>query len=362
MAELERPRSALGRLGLGGAAPVDRRTAIRGAALVVFLLLVLFAVPVLTNAYWELVLMSAGIYSIVALGLALLIGRVGLISLGQIALFAVGGWIALRLGFATHMAFPFLLLATGLITMVVGTLIGLPALRLSGLYLALITLMGAAALTLVLQATQFPNGGGGFLGYSVNTTANAAIARPAFASSDPAYYRLVVVVAGLMFLLGVLHVRSRAGRAWAAIRQSEAAAAAAGVNITLYKIWALALASFMTGIAGCLLAASGAGLSALEFPTQNSILLAAVVLMGGVYSFWGPVVAGLLFEFLPALLRNWGLPSDVLTILFGLGVLQVQLTAPAGIVAQFPKDMANLGRLIAKLVRRPPAAPAEAAE
>jgi branched-chain amino acid transport system permease protein len=215
--------------------------------------------------------------------------------------------------------------------------------------------MAAAAITLVLQATQFPNGGSGFLGYVSSATGDTKLARPAFAASDTAYYRLVVVVAGLTFLLAVLHVRSRAGRAWAAIRQSQPAALAAGVNITLYKLWAFALASFMTGIAGCLLAASGGGLTVYEFPTQNSIILIAVVLMGGIYSFVGPIVAGLLFEFLPALLRLWGLPNDLLTILFGIGVLQVQLTAPAGLVNQVPKDLANLGRLLLKLVRRTPA-------
>ncbi|MBO0688485.1 MAG: branched-chain amino acid ABC transporter permease [Candidatus Dormibacteraeota bacterium] len=333
---------------------VDRGTAIRAIVVAAFVLAALFAVPALTNAYWELVLLTAGIYTIVALGLALLIGRVGLISLGQIALFAVAGWIALRLGFATHMSFPLLVLVTGLITTVVGVLIGLPALRLSGLYLALITLMFAAAITLALAATQFPNGGSGFLGYSVNTTANAALARPGFAASDAAYYRLVIVVGGLMFLLAGLHVRSRAGRAWAAIRQSEAAAMAAGVNITLYKLWALALASFMTGVAGALLVASGGGLTVFQFPTQNSIILAAVVLMGGVYTFWGPIVAGLLFQFLPALLRTWGLPSDLLTILFGIGVLQVQLQAPSGIAVQLPRDLASLGRLLWRLLRRGP--------
>ena len=76
--------------------------------------------------------------------------------------------------------------------------------------------------------------------------------------------------------------------------------------------------------------------------------------MGGVYSFAGPIVAGLLFEFVPALLRLWGLPNDVLIILFGVGVLQVQLTAPAGIAVQLPKDLANLGRLLVRLVGRAP--------
>jgi branched-chain amino acid transport system permease protein len=337
---------------------VSRAAAIRGSGVAALVLAALFGVPALTNAYWVVVLTATGIYTIVALGLALLVGRVGMVSLGQIALLAVGGWIALRLGFATQLPFPLLLLATGLITAVFGTLIGLPALRLSGLYLALITLMAAAAITLVLQATQFPNGGGGFLGYSVSTTASASLARPGFASSYSGYYRLVVVVAGLMFLLAVLHVRSRAGRAWAAIRQSQPAALAAGVNITLYKLWALALASFMTGVAGALLAASGSGLTVYEFPTQTSIVLLAVVLMGGITSFGGPIVAGLLFEFVPALLRTWGLPSDLLTILFGIGVLQVQLTAPAGLVVQVPKDLGKLARLIARRVARA-RAPAE---
>jgi branched-chain amino acid transport system permease protein len=325
------------------------RTIAKGAGVVAFLGLALFGVPALRNAYWELVLLTSAIYTIVSLSLALLLGRVGMISLGQVALLAIGGWIALRLGFATAMPFLLVILVTGLLTGVLGTLIGLPALRLSGLHLALITLMFAAAITLLLEATQFPNGGSGFLGHSVLTTAPSILRRPSFASSDVAYYRLVVVVTGLMFLLVIVHVRGRPGRAWAAIRQSEAAALAAGVNITLYKLWALTLASFMTGVAGGLLAASGGGLTVYQFPTQNSIILLAVVLMGGIYSLWGPIIAGLLFEALPALLRVWGLPSDLLTILFGIGVLQVQLTAAAGLASQVPKDLANLARLVGKL-------------
>jgi branched-chain amino acid transport system permease protein len=76
------------------------------------------------------------------------------------------------------------------------------------------------------------------------------------------------------------------------------------------------------------------------------------VLMGGIYSLWGAVVAGLFMKFLPALLDNWGLPADLLTILFGVGILQVLLTAPGGLAQQFPRDMKNLGRRIARTVRR----------
>ena len=87
-----------------------------------------------------------------------------MISLGQIAILAIGTWIATRLSFATDLPFPLLLLVTGAITCVIGVLIGLPALRLSGLYLALITLMAAGAVNVALAVIQFPNGGGGFTG------------------------------------------------------------------------------------------------------------------------------------------------------------------------------------------------------
>jgi branched-chain amino acid transport system permease protein len=332
---------------------------VRIAVIVALLAFVLLALPPLLSAYWIDVLTAVAIYSVVALGLNLLMGRVGMVSLGQIAVLALGAWIGARLDFATGLPFPLVLLGAGLITMVLGTLIGLPALRLSGLYLALITLMLAGAIGVVLATTNFPNGGGGFTGYTDTLQGSANVRRPAIAVSDPAYYRYTVVFTALMFVLALWHVRSKPGRAWAAIRQSEPAALAAGVNITLYKLWAFALASFMTGVAGALLASSVNHLYTFQFRTSDSIALLAVVLMGGIYTLWGAVVAGVFFKLLPALLDNWGLPADLLTILFGVGVLQVLLTAPAGLAYQFPRDMARLGGALARLVRR--AAPAREA-
>jgi branched-chain amino acid transport system permease protein len=178
------------------------------------------------------------------------------------------------------------------------------------------------------------------------------VRRPAIAETDPAYFRYTVVAAVLMFLLALAHVRGKPGRAWAAIRQSEPAALAAGVNITLYKLWAFALAAFITGVAGGLLAANVGEVFTYQFQTSQNIELLAVVLMGGIYSIWGAIVAGALMKLLPALLDNWGLPADLLTILFGVGVLQVLLTAPAGLAYQFPKDMRRLGGAVAGLFRR----------
>ncbi len=328
-----------------------RRALTRGAVLAALLLLALLALPQLLSLYYIDSMTQVAVYSVVALGLGVLVGRVGLFSLGQVAVLAIGAWVAARLLFATAQPYPVILLEAGVITMVLGTVIGLPALRLRGLYLALITLMLAGALTVVLATTNFPNGGHGFLGYDASSVHIPAIRRPSIAASDPAYYRYAVIVAALMFLLVFAHIRTRPGRAWAAIRQSEPAALAAGINTTFYKLWAFALASFITGVAGGVMAGAVHYLYSINFAAQDSITLLAVVLMGGAYSMWGAVVAALLLQLLPALLNDWGVSADWLTILFGIGVLQVLTTAPAGLADQVPKDLARLGRLL--LRRRP---------
>ena len=346
-------------------------TLARTAVVTVLLLFTLLALPQLISLYYVDTMTQVGIYAIVALGLGVLVGRVGLVSLGQIAVLAVGAWVAARLLFATAQPYPVVLLEAGLFTMVAGTLIGLPALRLRGLYLALITLMLAGAFSIVLATTNFPNGGHGFLGYNGSLVRIPPIRRPDIASGDPAYFRYTVIVAALMFLLVLAHIRSRPGRAWAAIRQSESAALAAGINTTLYKLWALALASFITGVAGGLYAGAVHYIYSIDFPAQDSIILLAVVLMGGAYSLWGAVVAALLQQLLPAWLQSLGVSYAWLTIVFGVGVLQVLTTAPRGLADQFPKDMRKLGGLLWRLARRgagagrgpgsAPAAPASSA-
>ena len=327
----------------------------------VLLAVALFALPHLVGDDYITTFTSVAIYSVVALGFSVLYGRVGMISLGQVALLSIGCWIGARLAAATSLPYPILLLVVGAITMVLGTLVGLPALRLSGLYLALITLMFAGATTIVLSATDFPNGGGGFLGRTTNPSLAGLqpVRRPSWGSGDIAYYRYTVIVCGLLFLLTLLHISAKPGRAWASIRESEPAALAAGVNIVVYKMWAFALASFMTGVAGCLLASQIGTPRAITFQTQDSLVLAATALIGGIFSLWGAIVAGIFNQFLPFFLQaQWQINTNFLLILFGAGLLQVLLTAPGGLAQQFPKDMANLGRLIAKPFRRKKAADA----
>jgi branched-chain amino acid transport system permease protein len=344
---------------------LERGTLIRAGIAAVLFLFAILGLPHLAGADWITTFTSVAIYSVVALGFGVLYGRVGMISLGQVALLTLGCWIGTRLAYATSMPFPLLLLVTGLITCAIGVLVGLPALRLSGLYLALITLMFAGAVTVVLSVTDFPSGGGGFTGRASTgalTTSTPPVRRPSWATADVAFYRYTAIVALILFVFVLVHVATKPGRAWASIRESEPAALAAGVNITLYKLWAFALASFITGVAGCLLAAQVGVPRAITFQTQDSLTLAATALIGGIFSLWGAIVAGIFNQLLPFLFQaQWGVNTNYLLIIFGAGLLQVLLTAPGGLADQFPKDMKNLARLIARSLRRKPPAAKEPA-
>jgi branched-chain amino acid transport system permease protein len=342
-----------GRRSWASPASVDRKTSGGLVAAAVLLVIALLVLPAIAGSDWITTFTSVAIYSIAAVGFGLLYGRVGMISLGQVALLSIGCWVGTRLAYATSIPFPLLLIVDGAIVMTIGVLVGLTAIRLSGLYLALITLMFAAATTVVLSVIDFPNGGGGFTGHtsSPDLSGLANVRRPKMAVGDTAYYRYVVIVAAILFVVALLHVATKPGRAWASIRESEPAAIAAGVNITFYKLWAFALASFLTGVAGCLLAALNGVSRAINFQTQDSLTLAATALIGGIFSLWGALIAGIFNQLLPFLFQaQWNVNPNFLLVVFGAGLVQVLLSAPGGLIDQFPKDMANLARLVARKV------------
>ena len=323
-----------------------------------FVLVAMFAVPAVFGSFWTKILLEMAAYSLVTLGLNLIVGRVGIYSLCQIPLVAAGAWFALRLHFLfdEQLPFPLILLGAGILTGLLGIVIGLPALRLSGLYLALVTLMAAGAITLLLVSVKFPNGGGGFWGFNTRSASGFnAIPRPGIAESDDAYYRYTVIVAALIYLLAAWHIKGKPGRAWASLRQSELTAVSAGVNTTLYKLWAFALSAAIAGVAGGVIAA-GNGVTTNQFPVEQSIILLAVVLLGGAYNLWGAIVAAFFLRVFPQILdKQLGLPVELLTILFGVGVLFTLMMQPKGVV----EDLTNLGRLVGTklgLVKRPAAA------
>jgi ABC-type branched-subunit amino acid transport system permease subunit len=332
-----------------------RGPAARWAPGAVFVLLALFVIPAITDNYWLGISTNGVVYTSVTLGLGLLMGQIGLPVLYPIGIMAVSSWVALRLGYATNLPFVIVMLLSGVAAGVIGALVGLPALRIGGLYLGIITLMAAAGFSLLLSQINFPNGGGGFLGFSSDRPSSAVLSGPAIATSTEGFYRYVVIVAVAMFALVAAHLATKPGRAWTTIRDSEPTAVSAGINVRLYKIWGLALAGFVTGIAGALLAASPGGVTPEQFGTVSSLMLVTTVIIAGMYSLPGAVLAAVLSQVLPAAFNSWGINSNLLLVLFGLGAVQALGTAPGGLVRQVPADLRRLGRL----VRRTPATSTE---
>jgi branched-chain amino acid transport system permease protein len=310
------------------------RPAVRAAVVAVAGLAVTLAVPAAVGEYWTKVLLLCVVYAIAAAGAQVLYGRLGFVSLNQIALVGVGGWVFLRVGHAVSLPHPVLLLVAGLVTALVGVLIGLPSLRLSGLALALVTLMAAAAFEIVFGAVGFPDGGHGILGKASGGELPTALPRPGWLSSGDAIFVYGTLVAAVCFALLWLLVRGRAGRAWTAIGQSVPGALATGVDVTRYRLLALAATSFVTGVAGGLLATGDGRLDPISFPAQASIVLFAVVLIGGAYSLLGAAVAGLFYAGLPAVLDQAGLQGNLILVVFGAGLVHSVVTAPAGIAGQ----------------------------
>lgn len=338
--------------GWRGVSPAQVATAVLSlVAIAVF-------VPGVFSSFWLAVFISTAIFTIAAAGLAVPYGSLGMVSLAQVALVAVGGWVALRLNFALHLPFAVLVLAAGVVTAGFGVLVGLPALRMRGIYLALVTLMMAGAVQVILTAQNFPNGGSGFWGRALPGQQPENLQRPAIAQGDAAYFRYILVLVALSFIVISLHTRARPGRAWALIRTSDAAALSAGINITLYKAWAFGLAGFLAGMSGALLAGNLGQLQVQTFAAPESLMLFALVVVSGPRLLAGAAIAGVLYRVVPSRLSEWGIDPDLSLVLFGLALFHALITAPEGIAGQ----VRNLGRQLASVIRRSPTALEPAAD
>ncbi len=305
------------------------------------LLLLALVTPLLANSYWLKTLTSAMTLSVAVAGTALLYGQLGLVSLCQYALVGVGGWVALRLSHGFGLPFELCVLAGGAAASAAGMVAGLPALRLKGLYLALVTLMMAGGYQVLVTAVGFPDGGPGWLG-KAQGTGRLMMARPGWAESDAAYFGCVMLwLAGVLALIE-WHRRSRAGRAWALIRRGEAAATSAGVPVLLYQSWAFGLAGFCAGVAGALLAGGVGQLDGRAFTAGESVMLFALSVVAGAYHWLGTLLAGLLLRAVPALLTDWGINGFLAQVFFGGALVHALVTAPRGIAGQWLDGLALL--------------------
>lgn len=305
-------------------------------------------VPDLVDAYFLKTLISTCIMGLACMSVAVIYAQLGMVSLCQFALVGVGGWVTLRIWHGTHLPFEIAMLGGGVAAALFGLVAGLPALRMRGLYLALITLMIAGAIQILIGALGFPDGGPGFSG-RVTSGARVFMDRPFLGQSDAAYFRYCVVVVAIGFYIVRWHRRSRAGRAWAQIRRSEACALSGGVNIVAYKMWAFTLAGFLAGIAGALDSGVVGQLDGRAFTAFDSIMLFALTVIAGAFHWSGPVFAGVLRSAVPAVLNYFAIDGNIATMVFGAGLLHALITAPEGISGQ----LLGLGRLLsARLLRK----------
>ena len=305
------------------------------------------AVATFANAFWLSATTSAVALSLSVAGVAVLYGQLGLVSLCQFALVGVGGWVTLRIGHAFHPPFEASMLAGGFAAAVIGLIFGIPALRLRGLYLALVTLMLAGAFQIVISAWGFPDGGPGFLGRA-DGTGRSMLPRPALADEAVPYFLYTCLVATLGLTLVQAHKITLPGRAWALIRKGETVAISSGVNVLIYKAWAFALSGFLAGITGALLAGNVGQLEGRAFSAFESLNLFALATVGGVYHWYGAVIAGLLLRAVPALLTDLGIDGYVTIGVFGVALFHALSTAPMGIAGQ----IAGLIRWLASRWRR----------
>jgi branched-chain amino acid transport system permease protein len=290
-----------------------RRASLRSAAIVAVAMLAAGGVAVgVLPGYWIYLATAVLITAVNLLSLGIVEGRTGMISLCQLSFAGVGAWTVGWLNVAgVPGGLPLWILIGGLAAMPLGIAIGLPALRLRGINLAIVTLGFASAFDAILAANTFPG-----------QTQFLQVARPDAFDSDQGYFLFVLIVftliaGGLELISG-----SRLGSSWLAIRHSERATAAYGVGIPWAKLRAFAISAFVAGVAGGLLAGYLGTLVADNFTMFGSLALFAVATMAGTQYVEGAIIGGALVTLFPELLRRLDLPQDLGNVLFAVGAVQ----------------------------------------
>jgi len=279
--------------------PVTGRSRVVWLAARSALVILPLAVPwLLTSPYHLHVMIMAGIFSILALSLNLLLGYTGLLSLGHAAFFGIGAYASALLTLRLGWPFPAGFLAAAVLAGAAGYAIGRLALRLRGAYFVLVSISFAGVISLVsVNWIELTNGPLGLPGVPA-----AELAGFSFRSKIAAYY-LVLVVAGLSFAVCHRLVGSRIGRALVAIRENEALAGAVGIDTTRYLVLATVISAAMAGVAGSLYAHYTRFVSPEVFLFSYTVTMVIMVVAGGKGTLAGPIAGAVIFTALPEILR-----------------------------------------------------------
>ena len=292
---------------------MSRRLALEAAAFVVAAVVVAFG-PRFISSYHALEWANVGIYFVALLGLNVLTGYSGQISLGHGAFMAVGGYTSAILMAHHGVRDLWTIPLAGLVAGGAGLLFGLPALRLSGLYLALATFAVAVAFPALVRKFEHFTGGNAGLVLTLH-------------SNDWLYY-LAWSIGGAGLLVGWLVLATPIGRSFRALRDSEVAAVSSGISPALYKTLAFGISSFYAGVAGSLVAISTAYVNPQTFPITLSLLLLVGVAVGGLGSLVGCIFGAALIEFLPIYAQH--ISKQAPSVIQGLILIAVMLILPGG--------------------------------
>lgn len=263
------------------------------------------------------------IYGISAQGLNLLLGIGGQISLGHAAFMAIGGYTSAI--FVVNYNFPFLLslIFSILVSALFGLIVGFPSLRLKGFYLAIATMALGSVVGDVIKRMKITGGDQGF-----RNIPTFKIFGYEFSSNLSKFY-LILFFFLLVIFISRNFVKSRSGKSLIAMRDSEVGSLSVGINISNAKLLAFVLSSIFAGISGALYAHTITYLHPDNFGLSLSINLLAIVIIGGLATLWGPILASILWIFLPLII---GSRLELLsTVIFGIVVIIVVLFLPRGL-------------------------------
>jgi branched-chain amino acid transport system permease protein len=293
----------------------------------ILLVLVLLFPFIDSNPYHIDVLVTAGIFMLLALGLNVIVGFAGILNLGYAALFAIGAYTYALININFHIPFWIGIFISAFVTSLFGMLLASPALRLSGDYLAIVTLGAGEIVRIMLNNLDEITGGpNGLLG----------IAHPMLfgydfsVRSEPYYFLIFILVAIVIFYLKRLQA-SPLGRAWIAIREDELAATCMGVNSAWTKLSAFGIGGFIAGIAGCFFAAKQGTVSPDSFDFVVSVMVLAMLVLGGIGNIWGAVLGAFVLSLLPEFLRGFDIYR---MLLFGIAMILMMLIRPQGILGE----------------------------
>ena len=304
--------------------------------LIVFVVIsaIVFTLPAFVTDFRAQQFSYVGIYLVALIGLNILTGYTGQISLGHGAFMAIGGYTTAILmtdhGVKDIATIPIAIVVTG----VAGFLFGLPAARLSGLYLALATFAIAVAMPSVIKRFEGFTGGGSGVNLFGTPELTASLTPVRIAGFELNFnnwlYYLAWSIAMIGYVIGWLLVRGRTGRAFRAVRDSETAAVSSGVSLARTKALAFGISAAYAGAAGALFAIATTYVNPDTFPVALSIFLLVGVVVAGLGSLQGLIVGAIFIQFMPLWAQNISKSPGAPAVVYGAFLILVVLALPGG--------------------------------